>query len=72
MEKINRNNNFNDRYQRLEMSPTVGRLFERLVHDVMSLSNQLDSTNRFIEKLSENNDEMRKNIEELKSLILSD
>jgi hypothetical protein len=52
LEKINRNNNFNDRYQRLEMSPTVGRLFERLVHDVMSLSNQLDSTNRFIEKLA--------------------
>ena len=53
LEKININNDFNDRYQRLEMNPTVGRLFERLVHDVISLSNQLESTNRFIENLSD-------------------
>tara|TARA_E500000178_G_scaffold257219_1_gene253772 strand:- start:1781 stop:2500 length:720 start_codon:yes stop_codon:yes gene_type:complete len=53
LEKININKDRYHRYQRLEMSPTVGRLFERLVHDVISLSNQLDSTNRFIEKLSE-------------------
>ena len=52
LEKINTNNDLNNRYQTLEMNPTVGRLFEKLVYDVITLSNQLDLTNQWIEKLA--------------------
>ena len=52
LEKINVYNDYNNRYQTLDMNPTLGRLFEKLVYDVISLSDQVDSTNRWIEKLA--------------------
>lgn len=52
LEKINVYNDYNNRYQTLDMNPTVGRLFEKLVYDLISLSDQLDLTNRWIENLA--------------------
>ena len=46
--------------------PEIGRKFSNRDHTTVI------HAVKTIEKLSENNDEMRKNIEELKSLILSD
>ena len=46
--------------------PEIGRKFANRDHTTVI------HAVKTIEKLSENNDEMRKNIEELKSLILSD